>query len=62
MAGGLCPVWIGYLISSRARLLLQDPYRILAPYVRPNATVLDVGSAMGFFSFPMAEMSGLMAR
>ena len=58
MAGGLCPVWIGYLISSRARLLLQDPYRILAPYVRPNATVLDVGSAMGFFSFPMAEMVG----
>jgi len=37
---------------------VQNPHRILAPYVRTGMTVLDVGSAMGFFSLPMAEMVG----
>jgi 2-polyprenyl-3-methyl-5-hydroxy-6-metoxy-1,4-benzoquinol methylase len=62
MAEETCPVWVGYLISSRVRMLVQNPYRILAPYVQPGATVLDVGSAMGFFSFPMARMVGPRGR
>jgi 2-polyprenyl-3-methyl-5-hydroxy-6-metoxy-1,4-benzoquinol methylase len=62
MAEEVCPVWVGYLLGSRVRMLLQNPYRILAPYVRPNTTVLDIGSAMGFFSFPMAGMVGPHGR
>jgi ubiquinone/menaquinone biosynthesis C-methylase UbiE len=62
MAEGLCPVWVGYFLGSRFRTLLQNPFRILAPYVRPDAVVLDVGSAMGFFSLPMAEMVGPHGR
>ncbi len=54
----LCPVWAGYFLANRLRKLLQNPYRILSPYVRAGMTVLDVGSAMGFFSLPMAEMVG----
>jgi len=54
----LCPVWAGYFLANRLRRLLQNPYRILRPYVQPKMTVLDVGSAMGFFSLPMAEMIG----
>ncbi len=58
MVEHLCPVWAGYFLANRLRRFVQNPYRILRPYVRPKMTVLDVGSAMGFFSLPMAEMVG----
>jgi 2-polyprenyl-3-methyl-5-hydroxy-6-metoxy-1,4-benzoquinol methylase len=58
MAEHVCPWWAGYFLANRLRKLLQNPYKIVAPYVKPNMTVLDVGSAMGFFSLPMAEMVG----
>jgi ubiquinone/menaquinone biosynthesis C-methylase UbiE len=58
VAEHVCPVWAGYFLANRLRKLLQNPRRILAPYVRAGMTVLDVGSAMGFFSLPMAEMVG----
>ncbi|MCU0917631.1 MAG: class I SAM-dependent methyltransferase [Planctomycetes bacterium] len=58
MAEHVCPVWAGHFLANRLRKLLQNPCRILAPYVRPGQTILDVGSAMGDFSLPMAEMVG----
>ena len=45
MAEHVCPVWAGYFLANRLRRFLQNPYTILAPYVRPGMTVLDVGSA-----------------
>ncbi len=58
MAEHVCPYWAGYFLANRLRRLLQNPYKILAPYLRPNMTVLDVGSAMGYFSLPIAGMVG----
>ncbi len=58
MTEHICPYWAGYFLANRLRKLLQNPYKILAPYVKPGMTVLDVGSAMGFFSLPLAEMVG----
>ena len=58
MTEHVCPYWAGYFLANRLRRLLQNPYKILAPYVRPGMAVLDVGSAMGFFSLPLAEMVG----
>ncbi|MGE5293659.1 MAG: class I SAM-dependent methyltransferase [Solirubrobacterales bacterium] len=58
MTEHVCPVWAGYFLANRLRRLLQNPYKILSPHVRPGMTVLDVGSAMGFFSLPMAQMVG----
>ncbi len=58
MAEHVCPYWAGYFLANRLRKLLQNPYKILSPYVRPGMTVLDVGSAMGYFSLPIAEMVG----
>ncbi len=58
MVERICPVWAGYFLANRVRRLLQNPYRILVPYVKAGMTVLDVGPAMGFFSLPMAEMVG----
>jgi len=58
LAEHICPVWAGYFLANRLRKLLQDPYKILKPYVTDGMAVLDVGCAMGFFSLPMAEMVG----
>jgi len=56
LAEHVCPVWIGYLLASPIRKLFQNPNKILNPYIKPGMTVLDVGSAMGFFSLPLAKM------
>jgi len=58
MADHLCPVWVGHLLACPARKLLQNPRKILGPYVEEGMTVLDVGCAMGFFSLPAAELVG----
>lgn len=58
MAQRVCPVWMGYFLLSPLRKLRQNPVKILGPHVRPGMRVLDVGSAMGFFSLPMARMVG----
>ena len=51
-------MWVGYLLASPFRKLLQNPQKILGPYVRPGMKVLDIGCAMGFFSLPLARMVG----
>lgn len=51
-------MWVGYLLVSPLRRLLQNPYKILAPYVNEAMTVADIGCAMGFFSLPLAQMVG----
>ena len=58
MAQHVCPFWVGYILASPLRRLLQNPDTILSPYVHTGMTVMDVGSAMGFFSIPMARMVG----
>ncbi len=54
----VCPVWLGYFLASPIRKLRYNPRTILAPYVKEGMTVLDFGSAMGFFSIPLAQMVG----
>ena len=58
MAHGVCPWWIGYLLLAPWRRWLQNPRKILAPFVRPNTTSLDIGCGMGYFSLHMAHMAG----
>lgn len=62
MAERVCPVWVGYLLASPLRKLIQNPNTILKPYLKSDMTALDLGSAMGFFSLPMAEMVGPKGR
>ncbi len=54
----ICPWWLGYFLASPVRKLQYNPRTILAPYVKEGMTVLDFGSAMGFFSIPLAQMVG----
>jgi len=58
----VCPVWAGYLLANPLRKLFQNPETMLAPYIREGMTMLDIGSAMGFFSIPMAKMAGPAGR
>jgi 2-polyprenyl-3-methyl-5-hydroxy-6-metoxy-1,4-benzoquinol methylase len=54
----VCPWWVGWLLVSPLRRLLERPERLLGPHVRPGMTVLEPGCAMGFFSLPLARMVG----
>ena len=43
---------------SPLRRLVQNPKKILEPYVTNGMTVPDFSCAMGFFSLPLAHMVG----
>ncbi len=62
MPHSVCPWWIGYLLLSPLRRWRQDPRRILEPWVGPGMTVVDVGSAMGYFTLPLAGLVGPTGR
>lgn len=62
MAKHVCPVWVGYLLLSPFRKLLEHPGKVLGPFVRPGMTVLEPGCAMGFFTLPLAQMVGPSGR
>lgn len=54
----ICPWWMGYLLLSPVRRISHKPEKILEPYLKPGMKAVDFGSAMGYFSLPMAEMVG----
>jgi ubiquinone/menaquinone biosynthesis C-methylase UbiE len=54
----VCPVELADSLDSRIRRWLQNPQKILAPFVREGMTVLDVGCGPGFFSVEMAKLVG----
>jgi len=56
MGGNVCPFWIGYFLLSPFRKLSQNPQQILKSYLKPGMASMDFGSAMGYFSLPMAKM------
>lgn len=62
MAKHVCPLWVGYLLASPLRKLLQSPRKILAPHVASGMWVMDIGCAMGFFSLPLAQLVGVKGR
>ncbi len=58
----VCPVGLASSLESRFRRLLQDPRKILSPFVREGMTVLDVGCGPGFFSIELARLVGRRGR
>jgi len=58
----VCPWWLGYLLASPLRRLLQKPEEIVRPFVTEGMNVLDVGCGMGFFSLPLAALVGRKGR
>jgi len=62
MAGHVCPWWLGYFLAASIRRWVQNPAKLLAPYLREGMTVLEPGPGMGFFTLPMASMVGHAGR
>ena len=62
MSHTVCPYWAGFLLAGRLRRLVQNPERLLVPFVSSGMTVLEVGPGMGFFSIPMARLVGAGGR
>jgi ubiquinone/menaquinone biosynthesis C-methylase UbiE len=58
----VCPRWLCFTFDNVFRKLLQDPYKILRPYIKEGDTVLDVGPGIGYFTIPLAEMVGDRGR
>lgn len=54
----VCPWWLGPLLASPLRRLVQDPATLLAPLVREGMLVLEPGPGMGFFTLEAARRVG----
>jgi ubiquinone/menaquinone biosynthesis C-methylase UbiE len=49
-------------LDNRIRRWLQNPQKILRPYIDDGMTVLDIGCGPGFFSIELAQMVGKSGR
>lgn len=58
----ICPVERAGSLDNRIRRWLQDPQKILRPYINEGMTVLDLGCGPGFFSIDIALMVGKSGR
>jgi ubiquinone/menaquinone biosynthesis C-methylase UbiE len=58
----VCPATLARFLDNRIRRWLQDPRKILRPYIKEGMTVLDVGCGPGFFSIELARMVGKSGR
>jgi len=54
----ICPFWLGYFLINPLRKFLENPDKMLSPYVSGGMTVLEPGCGMGFFTLPLARMVG----
>src|ERR1035437_8410128 len=62
MGHRVCHWWLGYVLASPLRRLLQDPAAFVKPYVREGMTGLEPGQGMGFFTLEMAREVGSSGR
>jgi len=62
MANFLCPSWLGYFLLNPLRKLLENPDKILGPFIKEGMTILEPGCGMGYFTLPMARMVGPEGR
>ena len=54
----VCPVEKAGILDSGLRRLIQNPEKILRPYIKEGMKVLDLGCGPGFFTIPMARLVG----
>lgn len=58
----VCPVELAGGLDNRIRRWLQNPRKILAPFIRAGMTVLDFGCGPGFFTLDVARLVGPSGR
>ena len=54
----VCPVELSGSLDNKLRRWLQNPSKLLAPYIKPEMKVLDMGCGPGFFTIEIAKMIG----
>jgi ubiquinone/menaquinone biosynthesis C-methylase UbiE len=54
----VCPVELAGSLDNKIRKWIQNPQKILAPYIKEGMKVLDIGCGPGFFSIELAKMVG----
>jgi len=52
------PSWAGTWLLNPLRKARLNPEKILGPHVEAGMTILDAGCGTGFFSIPLARMTG----
>ena len=58
----ICPVEKAGSLDNRIRRLIQNPKKILSPFIKEGMIVLDLGCGPGFFTISLAEMVGNTGR
>jgi ubiquinone/menaquinone biosynthesis C-methylase UbiE len=54
----VCPWWLSFTVNNFARRWIQDPQRILEPFIRTGQVAADIGCGPGFFTLDMARLVG----
>lgn len=54
----VCPSWVCFTFDNPLRKIFQDPGKIVSPYIRTGATVVDIGPGKGYFTIPMCQLVG----
>lgn len=58
----VCPVELAGSLDNKIRRWLQNPQKILTPYIKEKMKVLDIGCGPGFFSIEIAKMVGVNGK
>jgi len=53
-----CPWWFGYSFDNPVRRFIHNPITVLEGFVKPGASVIDIGCGLGYFSIALARLVG----
>lgn len=54
----VCPHQAYFFLDNWLRRLIQNPEKIVGPYIKKGDTVMDMGCGPGYFTIDMAKMVG----
>lgn len=54
----VCPVSLHRSLDNSLRKIIHNPGKILKPFIKEGDTAIDIGCGPGFFTIPMAELTG----